>query len=117
MGTPPDPRVRALTERLCREWPVSGQSATFRLLCEQALQEGLEQGRREALTAVTREIVASLGSQCFGSPSATERQALEEIADLDQLEQLARRVLKAKSWSDLLELPAPAAPRPRRKRS
>jgi hypothetical protein len=89
------------------------ESSTYQMI--------VEEGRREthgaALAAQTRKLVLIQGSDRFGAPDERSRQALEEIADLDQLEQLARRVLKAKGWADLLELPAPAAPRPRRKRS
>ena len=46
-----------------------------------------------------------LGEQKFGPPDARVRAALEAIGDAERLEALARRLLTATSWDDLLGRP------------
>ncbi len=61
------------------------------------------EAREEAKAEQTRVLVVQLGRDKFGKAPTRKQQAeLEAIADLEQLEQLARRVLLVDSWSNLL---------------
>jgi predicted transposase YdaD len=62
-----------------------------------------------------RKFLTRLGSREFGPPSATVQAALEGISDVERLEQLGLEVQSQASWEDLLGLPAPRQPRPRRR--
>ena len=46
--------------------------------------------------------LALLGEQKFGPPDARVQAALAAIGDAERLEALARRLLAATSWDDLL---------------
>jgi hypothetical protein len=54
-----------------------------------------------------RKLVRLLGENRFGPPDAPTTAALERIDDLAKLEALGLRILTARSWEELLELPAP----------
>jgi len=61
--------------------------------------EGREQGRAEGVRAT----ILHLGRQKFGkAPNRKQQKALDAIADLDQLEGLAARLLDVDSWTELL---------------
>ncbi len=50
-------------------------------------------------------LVLRLGSARFGSPGQEIVDALERIADVEDLERLAEGIFTATSWQDLLALP------------
>jgi predicted transposase YdaD len=62
-------------------------------------QRGVERGRAEG----ERQMLLRLAARRFGAPPDAIRAQVEAISDLDQLEQLADRLLNAASWDDLLE--------------
>ncbi len=71
--------------------------------------EGLAEGRAEGLAKgrveEARRILRRLGGERFGMPDAHIEAALDAIADLERLEQLSDRVLKVKTWEELLASP------------
>jgi predicted transposase YdaD len=70
------------------------ESATYQAI--------LEEGRAQGRIAEARALLVLLGEQKFGPADARMRAALEAIGDADRLEALARRMLAATSWDNLL---------------
>ncbi len=65
--------------------------------------QGREIGRQEGRAEEARAMVMRFGRRKFGKgPTRKQQAALGAITDLDQLEQLADRVLLVDSWSNLL---------------
>ena len=62
-----------------------------------------------------RKTLLLLGRKQFGVPGAEVRAAVEGIADLERLEQLQVRLLKVRSWEELLGLPRRATSKRKRK--
>ena len=75
----------------------------------------LEEGEEKGALAEARKIVLRLGRNRFGPPDARVTAAVEAIADVERLEELGERLLSAASWDELLGLPAPRRPQPRRR--
>ncbi len=63
-----------------------------------------------------RRILLLQGETAFGPADAETRTLVEQITDLEQLEKLSVRLLKATSWHDLLAAP-PVRRRNGRRRS
>jgi hypothetical protein len=66
-----------------------------------AFQAVLRQGR----TVEAKRMVLLLGGKRFGPPTSASKDALESIDDLVQIEDLADRLLEARSWDELLAGP------------
>jgi hypothetical protein len=65
--------------------------------------EGRVEGRAEGLVEGVRTTVLRLGRQKFRkAPTKKQKQALEHIMDIEQLEALAERLLSVDSWAELL---------------
>jgi hypothetical protein len=91
---------QALVDRLFQGVMNMEESVTYQAL--------LQKGRVEE----ARKLLLRTGQFRFGvAANSATRSALEAIDDLEQLEQLADRVLVVQSWDELLP-----APRPRRSR-
>jgi hypothetical protein len=70
-----------------------------------------EEGRREGLREVVRKVLLSLGAEKFNAPVPEwVTMSLEQIDSLEQLEALAKQILRAKSWAELLPQPRKASP-------
>jgi hypothetical protein len=65
----------------------------------------MEQGRTEGRGEELRKLLVELGRQRFGEPAESLRAALAALMDLERLERMARRILQASSWQDLLDTP------------
>ncbi len=61
---------------------------------QHTLQSGRTQGDRKLLLRV--------GTKKYGSPNPANAAALQKIADVEVLEQLAEKLLDAGSWDELL---------------
>ncbi len=61
----------------------------------------IDEGREEQV----KEDILRLGQQRFGFPDESITARLSGITDLDRLNRLIERLLKATSWQDLLETP------------
>jgi hypothetical protein len=61
--------------------------------------ESLEQGRTEE----ARAMVLRLGRRKFGkAPTRKQQQAIEAVTDVEELDSLGERLLRADSWAELL---------------
>jgi hypothetical protein len=69
-------------------------------------QRWVRKGRVQAV----REIVLHLGGEKWGPPDERIQTEIEAIADLERLQFLAVRILKASSWDELLATTDPSAP-------
>lgn len=86
------------------------ESTTYQAILEEGRQEGIRLGEiRQA-----QRMLLSLGQERFGAPSQKLRKRLERLEDLDRLQALARRMLHADSWENLLAEEPPQTP-PKRK--
>jgi hypothetical protein len=119
MPKPFDATLKTLLEEAPLDWPalagraqeaaeVKGvvameESVTYQaILAEGALEEA-------------RKMVLLSGSDRFGTPTGAIKKALHLIADLERLERLQVRLLKARSWEELLDLPRRATGKRKRK--
>lgn len=62
----------------------------------------LEEGAKKGKTIEAKRILLRQGHKRFGSPSPQVVAEIEAISNVDRIEQLAERLLDAKSWEDLL---------------
>ena len=98
---------RELARHLLRGVRSMKESVTYQAI--------LEEGEEKGALAEARKIVLRLGRNRFGPPDARVTAAVEAIADVERLEELGERLLSAASWDELLGLPAPSRPQPRRR--
>ena len=69
------------------------------VIYQDILEKGEARGRlEEALTLLLR-----IGSKRLGIPDAQTKAKLEAITSVEDLEQLADRLLEAESWQELLQ--------------
>ncbi|HKI35125.1 MAG TPA: hypothetical protein VKA46_24930 [Gemmataceae bacterium] len=73
------------------------ESVTFMAI----LDEGRQKGREVQLKTDIQE----LGEQRFGPADEPTLTKLNGITDIDHLQRIHRRLLKASSWLDLLDTP------------
>lgn len=62
----------------------------------------LEEGAKKGKTIEAKRILLRQGHKRFGSPSPQVVAEIEAISNVDRIEQLAERLLDAKSWDELL---------------
>jgi predicted transposase YdaD len=74
------------------------ESVTYQAILEEVREEGREEGR----IVEARAMVMLIGEQRFGPPSSAATRTLAAIDDAARLESLARRLIAATSWDDLL---------------
>jgi hypothetical protein len=51
----------------------------------------------------SQKLLLSLGREQFGEPTPEQAEKLKKIQNLEELERLAVRLLRVKSWDDLLK--------------
>ena len=88
-------RVTDLFRRLTM---LMQESTTYQAILKKGQIEGMNQGVCQG----QRSLILMLGTERFGAPSRRVAAALEKIDDVRQLERLAKRILGATSWKDLL---------------
>ncbi|MDY3556436.1 hypothetical protein R5W24_005602 [Gemmata sp. JC717] len=89
----------ARVETLYRELSMTLEdSTTYQLI----LSKGLAQGEARGAVAEAQRLLLLQGQERFGAPDPAAEAALRAVTDRNRLEQLARRVLTATGWSDLL---------------
>jgi predicted transposase YdaD len=96
----PDP-----AEHLLRGVMTMKESSTYQAI--------LAEGNAAGAVAEARKLIRLMGSSRFGDPDRRVSAALDRISDLETLEALSVRLLRAATWHDLLELPPP----PRRRKA
>jgi hypothetical protein len=52
-----------------------------------------------------RRVILALGEERWGPPEESVKAQLNNITDLDRLERMARRAVKATSWQEILDTP------------
>jgi predicted transposase YdaD len=81
------------------------------VIYQEILQKGEAQGeaRGEAIGALkeARKVILKLGQKRFGVPDDQVKKALKSIVDIAAIERLWDKLLAAKSWEELLDLPRP----------
>jgi hypothetical protein len=58
----------------------------------------------EAQSAYARKTLLFLGRESFGVPSEATEEAIKNIADLGRLDRMLKRIMRVKSWVELLEI-------------
>jgi hypothetical protein len=69
------------------------------------------------LAKEARKMLLLQGRSRFGEPPAEATETLNAIEEVPKLEELGVRLLRAASWQELLDLPAPRPPRRRQKQA
>ncbi len=105
----------ALAAQLFRGVVSMKESSTFQAILEEGRAEGRAEGQTEGAVIEARKLLRLLGEEAFGPPDAAVAAAIEQLAELAQLEALLKRVRTAGSWQELLGSPT-TEPRPRRRR-
>jgi hypothetical protein len=59
----------------------------------------------EGATSEVRKMLLLQGELLWGPPDATVRATLEGITELERLERMGVRVIRASGWQELLETP------------
>lgn len=91
---------KELVERLLRE--IQAMNMRDNVAYQVILDEGREEGQRKGRVEQARETLLILGTDRFQPPSEETHQRIEAINDLSRLNRLARRILHAGSWEELL---------------
>jgi hypothetical protein len=79
------------------------ESVTYQEILRVGTDRGIAQGITEGQIKEAQRLLGLLGRGRFGEPSPEVVAALESIKDLDRLEELTVRLLKAGSWGELLD--------------
>ena len=66
------------------------------------IQAFLEEGRVKGLAEDARRIIMLQGPMRFGAADEEVKTRLDEIQDLEQLEDMIKRILIASNWDELL---------------
>lgn len=110
--------ARSLTEQLLQGVRNMKESVTYQAILQEGeekgearglskglevgLAKGLEEGLEEGLLTEARNLILRLGGKRYGAADARVVSLLLGIDSLEQLEQLAERLLEAESWQELL---------------
>jgi hypothetical protein len=70
---------------------------------------------QEATLQEARQMLMLVGQERLGKPDTGTAAAINAIADVRQLEELARRAVHVRSWRELIGQPAPRRRNGRRK--
>ena len=93
----------ALGNQLLRGVMDMKESVTYQAI----LEEGEEKGEKKGRVKEVHKLLLRQGEVRFGTaPGAKAEKALSTLTDLDLLEALAVKLLSARSWEELLGLPA-----------
>jgi hypothetical protein len=93
---------QALIQRLVQGVRTMKESVTYQAI----LQEGEAQGEAKGKAEEARRLLLLLASDQFGEPPAEVKAALDAVADVSRLEELALQVRHVASWQELLPRPA-----------
>jgi predicted transposase YdaD len=88
---------RQVAEILLRGVVSMKESVTYQAI--------LEEGEAKGMIAGARQLLIEQGSDRFGPPDARTAAALDRIQDLQRLKELGVRLLRARSWQELLGSP------------
>jgi hypothetical protein len=74
------------------------ESVTYMAIVEEGVEKGVEKGQIKEV----RKLIKQLGREMLGPPSKKVIAVIAGIHDLDRLEALHKRVVKVKTWKELL---------------
>ena len=77
------------------------ESSTIQAFIEEGRRKGLQEGLEEGRAGEARRIILFLGPMRFGAADEEVKTRLDEIQDLEQLEDMIKRILIASSWDEL----------------
>jgi predicted transposase YdaD len=106
---------RELARHLLQGVRSMKESVTYQAILEEGEAKGRSEGAIEGALTEARKILQRLGQRRFGPPDTRVRTILEGITDVERLEELSERVYQVHSWEELLSLPTPRRPSPRRR--
>jgi predicted transposase YdaD len=86
------------------------ESSTYQAILSEGRTEGIElgrqegrvEGRQEGRAEEARSLLLRLGALRFGSPDESIKAAITAVPEIQELEVLLERLLKAESWDELL---------------
>jgi predicted transposase YdaD len=95
------------------------ESVTYQAIVAEGVKkgraEGVKKGRAEGAREELRKVLLSLGEECTGEPAPDwAASALAQIDSLQELESLAKKVLRVQNWAELLRQPLRPSRRKRR---
>ena len=100
----------AVAELLQKRVATMRESSTYQVILQEGLEKGREEGREEgrsealsAAIAAQQRALLTLGERRFGSPSPAQRQRVESIRSVEQLEHVTERLLDVNTWDELLQ--------------
>jgi hypothetical protein len=102
---------QALIQQLLQGVRAMKESVTYQAI----LQEGKAEGKAEGRAEEARRMLLLLGRERFGEPPPEVQTALDAVANVSRLEELALQVRHVASWQELLGRPAPRRRSARRK--
>jgi predicted transposase YdaD len=91
----------ALVDQLLQGVIAMEESVTYQAIIAKGKAEGRDEGRLQE----AKRLLLLQGRELLGEPGAKVTAAVEAIGELERVEQLSLRVLKATSWQELLGLP------------
>lgn len=104
------------TETLLRGVRAMKESVTYQAIVQEGIQKGVEEGFQLGQAKEARQLLVRIGAKRFKmAPSPEQMGELEGMNDIDQLENLAERVLDVSTWTELLATPRPSRARRRKK--
>src|SRR5262245_28149895 len=87
------------------------ESVTYQAILEEGMAEGIAKGIAEGVkkgaVAEAKKLILLLGKERLGPPDTQTVATLEETNDLNRLEEMWMRLLRANSWQELLAGPPP----------
>lgn len=79
------------------------ESVTYQAIVAEGEAKGEAKGRAEGARQELRKVLLSQGAERFGAPAPSwAAAALAQMENLEQLEALATKLLRAESWDELL---------------
>lgn len=94
---------KELVNHLLRGVLAMQESVTYQAIIEEGMAKGMAQGIARGELRHAQKILLRQGEERFGRPSAAVKAAIEKTTNLKKLDQLSLRLLKVRSWSQLLK--------------
>src|SRR5262249_1589190 len=98
---------QALIQKLLQGVMAMKESVTYQAIIEKGMAKGLAKGLAKGELEEARKILLLLGRSHLGEPSSEAIAAVNAVTDVQKLEELTVRLLRATSWHELLGLNGP----------
>jgi predicted transposase YdaD len=106
---------RALIQQLVQGVRGMKESVTYQAILEEGEAKGRAKGLVQGKAEEARRMLVLFAREKLGQPSAKVKTALDAVADVSHLEELAQQVSHVTTWEELLGVPAPRRRSARRK--